>query len=287
MKAKGWLHGRYRYCKLLNFRMNAVKNKIVFIALAGLLAAARADDLPNVLTLGGGIGIGPRFSGSDENVVGPVAGIDYQMANGFYASTLRGIGYGRAFGPLTVGAALGYRGERSEHDRRGLGGARGSTALRGMGDVKGSATAMLQARYEIVDGLDLTLQAELPISHRENGRTLQVGVTGTLFEGGADQVTLSLSATLADRDYMQTYYGVTAAQAMRSGYGQFRPKAGLYETELGLNWRHTINDRWSLTAMVGVTSLRRDAARSPLSGKDTAPTGALIATWRYRRARRV
>lgn len=262
-------------------RMTVVKNRIVFIALAGLLAAARAEDLPNVLTFAGGIGVGPRFSGADENVVGPVAGIDYQMANGFYASTLRGIGYGQTIGPLTLGAALGYRGERSEHDRSGLGGARGSTALRGMGDVKGSVTAMLQAEYQIVDGLDLTLQAELPVSHRENGRALEVGVTGTLFEGGADHVALSLSASLADRDYMQTYYGVTAAQAGRTGYGRFTPKAGMYETELGLSWRHTINDRWSVTAMVGVSSLRRDAARSPLSRKDTAPTGALFATWRY------
>lgn len=261
--------------------MTAVKNQIVFIALAGLLAAAHAEDSDNVLTLAGGIGAGPRFSGADENVVGPVVGIDYQMANGFFASTLRGIGYGQAIGPFTLGAALGYRGERSEHDRSSLGGARGSTALRGMGDVKGSATAMLQAEYEIVDGLDLTLQAELPISHRENGRVLEVGVTGTLFQGRADHVTLSVSASLADRDYMQTYYGVTAAQAGRSGYRQFRPKAGLHETELGLSWQHTVNERWSVTAMVGVTSLRRDAARSPLSGKDTAPTGALFATWRY------
>lgn len=260
-----------------------MKNKLRTIALAALLAAglAHADDDANVLTLAGGIAGGPRFSGADDHVVGPALGIDYQMANGFYASTLRGIGYGRALGPVTASIALGYRGERSERDRAGLGGARGSTALRGMGDVKGSATAVLQGGYEIVDGLELTAAAELPLSHRDNGRTLSIGLTGTLFERAADQVTLALSANLADRDYVRTYYGVDAAQAARSGYRQFTPKAGLYEVELGMTWRHQFDRRWSVTTMVGLTALTRDAARSPLARKDTAPTAAVFVGYRF------
>lgn len=258
-------------------------NNLRALAIATVLAtgAAHAADDANVLTLAGGIAGGPRYSGAHEHVIGPALAIDYQMANGFYASTMRGLGYGRQLGPINVGAALGYRGERSEHDRAGLGGARGSTALRGMGTVKGSATAVLHAGYEVVDGLELTMAADLPISHRENGRTLALGLTGTLFEQGADHVTLSLSANLADSDYVRTYYGVTAAQAARSGYAPFTPKAGLYEVELGMTWRHSFNERWSVTSMLGLTALTRDAARSPLARRDTAPTAALFLGYRF------
>lgn len=260
-----------------------MNNKLRLIALAGLLAAsaAHADDDVNVLTLAGGIAGGPRYSGSEQRVIAPALAIDYQMANGFYASTLRGIGYGRQLGPVNVGAALGYRGERSERDRDGLGGARGSTALRGMGTVEGSATAVLHAGYAVLDGLELTMAADLPISHRENGRTLALGLTGTLFEQGADHVTLALSANLADSAYVRTYYGVTAAQAARTGYAAFTPKAGLYEVELGMTWRHQFDERWSVTTMLGLTALTRDAARSPLARRDTAPTGAVFVAYRF------
>ncbi|WUR11124.1 MipA/OmpV family protein [[Empedobacter] haloabium] len=260
-----------------------MNNKFRLIALAGLLAAsaAHADDDVNVLTLAGGIAGGPRYSGADERVIGPALAIDYQMANGFYASTMRGIGYGRQLGPFDVGAALGYRGERSERDRAGLGGARGSTALHGMGTVKGSATAVLHAGYAVLDGLELTMAADLPISHRENGRTLAIGVTGTLFAQGADHVTLALAANLADSAYVRTYYGVTAAQATRTGYTPFTPKAGLYEMELGMTWQHRFNERWSVTTMAGLSVLTRDAARSPLARRDTAPTGAVFLGYRF------
>ncbi|WP_181259142.1 MipA/OmpV family protein [Pseudoduganella armeniaca] len=260
-----------------------MNNKFRLFTLAALLAgsAAQAEDDANVLTLGGGIAGGPRYSGAAERVIGPALAIDYQMANGFYASTLRGIGHGRQLGPVNASVALGYRGERSERDRDGLGGARGSTALRGMGDVKGSATVMLQGAYEIVDGLELSAAAELPLSHRANGRTLSLGLTGTLFERATDQVTLALSANVGDRDYVRTYYGVDTAQAARSGYRQFTPKAGLYEVELGMTWRHQLDERWSVTTMLGLTALTRDAARSPLARKDTAPTGAVFVAYRF------
>jgi outer membrane scaffolding protein for murein synthesis (MipA/OmpV family) len=150
-----------------------------------------------------------------------------------------------------------------------------------MGDVKGSATAVLGASWAIVDGLELELHTDLPLSHRENGRALGVGLTGTLYQQERDHVTMSLAANLGDRDYMQTYYGVTAEQSARSGYRQYRPKAGLYETELTMTWRHQFDARWGMTATVGVTKLMRDAADSPIAKKDHSATGALFATYSF------
>ncbi|WP_338763446.1 MipA/OmpV family protein [Massilia sp. METH4] len=255
------------------------KNNLAAIVLLACAACAQAED--NVLTFGAGIAGAARYSGADDYVIGPLLAIDYQMANGFYASTLRGIGYGGAVGPVYLSAALGYRGERSEKDRSGIGGASGSPALRGMGDVKGSATAVLGASWDIVDGLALEWHAELPVSKRENGRQIGVGLTGTLYQQARDHVTLSLAANIADRDYMQTYYGVTATQSARSGYRQYRPKGGLYEVELGMTWKHMIDTRWGVTGTLSAVALTRDAANSPITKRPRSAAGAVYATYSF------
>lgn len=256
-------------------------NKNSLTALLLLAAAGFVHAEGNVLTLGAGIAGAPRYAGADDYAIGPLLAIDWQFANGFYASSLRGIGYGRAVGPVYLSAALGYRGERSEKNRDGIGGASGSTALHGMGDVKGGATAVFGASWEIVDGLVLEFSAEQPLGKRRNGRTAGIGLTGTLYQQGKDHVTLSLAANAGDRDYLQTYYGVTAAQSARSGYRQYRPKGGLYEVELGMTWRHMIDVRWAMTGTLGAVSLTRDAANSPITRRSRSGTGALYVTYSF------
>ena len=80
----------------------------LFVLTAG--GAFAADEA--VATMGAGVALAPRYSGSDENMVVPVLALDYSMANGLYASTLRGLGYGGSAGPFSYSAALGYRAPR-------------------------------------------------------------------------------------------------------------------------------------------------------------------------------
>ncbi len=235
----------------------------------------------NTLTLGGGLAAAPRYAGSKEMQLAPIIIIDYQMANGLYASSMRGLGYGTALGDFSLDAALGVRGERLEKNESSIVGNRGSTELRGMGDIKASATANLHAGYSIVPGLVLGASASLPLSHKENGKTAGLEITGVLHEDKSDKVALSLGANFADQKYMQTYHGVTASQALRTGRKQFSPKAGMYEAVLKFAWEHRVDQRWTLTGMLGSSTLVREAARSPVTRRNTAPTAAFYASYRY------
>ena len=85
------------------------------LLLSTLLTAAAAHAQDGTFTLGAGIGAGTRYSGADEYLVSPVIVADYQAANGFYASTLRGIGFAAGSGQLSASVGLGYRGERREN----------------------------------------------------------------------------------------------------------------------------------------------------------------------------
>ncbi|WP_374583693.1 MipA/OmpV family protein [Pseudoduganella sp.] len=246
-----------------------------------LAAAASVQAQENTLTLGGGLAAAPRYAGSKEMQAAPIIAIDYQMANGFYASTMRGLGFGTALGPVSLDAALGVRGERKEKNESGFAGNRGSTELRGMGDIKASATANLRAGYSITPGLVLGASLSLPLSQRQNGKNAGLVVTGILHQDDSDKIAISLGASFADRKYMQTYHGVTALQAQRAKRKQFTPQAGLYEAVLNIAWEHRVDERWSVTGMLGSSTLVRDAARSPLTLRSTSPTAALYASYRY------
>lgn len=266
-------------------RKHLTRGAAALLALPALLPLlAQAEDAKpagNVLTLGGGIAVGPRYSGSDENQVAPVLGIDYAMANGFYASTLRGLGYGHSIDKLTLNAAIGARGERKEKDTQKFGGSSGSPKLRGMGDIKASATAMFSASYALTDAIEVSTRLELPISHRENGKTLNLGASGVLYNQGRDTVTLSGGVNFGDAKYNQTYYGVSEAQSDRSGYRVYKPKSGLYEAEIGISWQRKLDKNWAVTTMVGASTLLGDAKNSPIVFRKTSPTGALYATYSY------
>lgn len=249
-------------------------------AIALLLASCAALAQDNVLTLSGGATVAPRYAGSDQEHASPLVGIDYQMANGLFASTLRGAGYGTALGPLQVSAAVGYRSERADADRNGFA-ARGGDALRGMGDVKASATALLTVAAPLSERIALTASIEAPLSQRDNGRTASAGLNVVVLQDRKDQLTVGLAGSAGDRKYMQTYFGVTPAQALRTRYAGYAPASGLYQAEADIAWTHQLGEHWSVTTAVSGTSLLRAAKASPLTLRRTAPAGALTVNYRY------
>ena len=248
-----------------------------------LSPVVRADDAPqgNQFTVGGGVAGGARYAGARQSTFAPMLVLDYSHQSGFFASTLRGLGYGGRVGPVSYSAALGYRRERKEQDENGVWGSTGGDELRGMGDVKGNASAVTSVGYAPIDGLEFTVGADIPLSQRQNGKNVHAGVTGRLFNTATDKVTLGLAAGFGDSEYNQTYYGVTAVQAATSKFAAYKPKAGLYEATAMLSWQRKFGTQWSVTSMVGASHLLKEASKSPLVQRKTSPVGAIYATYSY------
>lgn len=244
-----------------------------------VVTQVHADD--DVLRLGLGAGVGARYSGSDQNTGSAALVFDYQMSNGFFASSLRGIGYGGDAGDFSYHAALGYRSGRSESDKGSFSGGGGSNFLRGMGDIKGSATAMLGFGYTPFKWLNLSAVAELPLSQRDNGKAFHFGITGILYDRDTDKISLGGEASIGDGKYTQTYYGITSQQSARSGFAAYKPKAGLYAVSSSLTWEHKFDANWSLTTLAGLTHLTGDAAKSPIVKRKTAPTAGFYVSYSY------
>jgi len=253
--------------------------KTLLLSTLLITAAAHAQD--SSFTLGAGLAAGSRYSGSDEHLVSPVVVLDYQAANGFYASTLRGIGFAAGNGQLSASIGLGYRGERRENDTNGFIGRTGSKALKGMGDVKGSATLDVGAEARLTDIFGVAAHAEVPVSRRENGKRFTLGLDAKLLDSQADKVGVGLALQFGEGKYMQTYYGVDARQAARSGYRAFKPEGGMFGTDVNVTWEHRIDAHWSVTSLLGAERLSGDAANSPLVRRKTAPTAAVYAAYAF------
>ena len=253
--------------------------KMLLLLSTLLTAAAHAQD--STFTVGAGVAAGTRYSGSDEHLVAPVAVVDYQAANGFYASTLRGIGFAAGSGQLRASIGLGYRGERRENDTNGFIGRTGSKALKGMGDIEGSATLNVGAEAQLTDVFGVGAHAEIPISRRENGKRFALGLNAKLLDSQSDKVAVGVALQFGEAKYLQTYYGVDARQAARSGYRAFRPEGGLYGTDASVSWEHRIDAHWAVTSMLGAQRLTGDAANSPLVRRKTTPTAAVYAAYAF------
>ncbi|MEO6917542.1 MAG: MipA/OmpV family protein [Collimonas sp.] len=261
---------------------------LLALLVIGLLAAknAQADEAKpvsseNTFIMGAGAGFGPRYSGSDQNMTGPLLLFDYSTPGGFFASTMRGLGYGSTIGRFNYSAALGYRGGREEKNESDFGFSSGSTRLRGMGDIKGSASAILSLGYTPLEWLNLSVTADLALSQRNNGNAFHFGVSSPFYSGASDKLTLAATVSVGDSKYMQTYYGVTGLQHRNSGYRAFKPKSGLYEVNASLSWEHRFDTHWALQTMVGATRLQGDAAKSPLTSRRLSPNGAMYVTYTY------
>lgn len=253
----------------------------VILALLAIPVLAAEQKQGNVLTLGGGVDVAPRYSGSDKSRVSAAQVVDYSMANGFFISTTRGIGYGNNIGNLDYNAAVSYRTGRKDKDVSSDSISSGSDYLRGMGDIKGSAIVVPGLGYKVTDWLNLQLQAEIPVSERDNGEAVHFGISSPLYTSSKNAVTLGLTGSWGSGKYMQTYYGVNAAQSAASGFARHDAGAGIYAWSMNLDWTYRLTSRWSVLTSAGVTQLTGDAGDSPIVQRKTSPTGSLKVTYSF------
>lgn len=260
------------------------------LPLASLFAAvfatapARATDglIPAglVVTLGAQAIAQPKYEGGKDYEVNAAPIIKFSGANLFPAflrvdaRNINDIGLGLLnFGGFSAGPAVGYRFDREEDDGR---------LLRGLGDVDGGFLVGGFARYDF----KLSNWQETKAYGRVSYLTQVSGDEDTggilRLQGGVDsKLAPSLflksfaAVEFADDDYMQTYFGVTAAQSARSGLGQFSPDAGAKSFHIGTTAEYEFAPTWTVTAGIEYARLIGDAADSPVVEQEDYVIGRL------------
>lgn len=215
------------------------------------------------LTVGGVLVVKPKYEGSDEYetlgfpYIFPVFG---DGAPGFFsridARDLDDIRYrlierdGFVAGPL-----VGYNLGRDEDD---------GDLLRGLGDVDGGVVAGGFVGYHLGPVL---FDVSLRNTFGDDGGYL-IGLGAQIERSLSDRVQLTarVGANYADDEYMQNYFGVSAAQSANSvaGLAAFDAEAGFKDIFVELGLSADLDSHWSAMTKIRYSRLVGDAADSPV-----------------------
>lgn len=219
---------------------------------------------------GGGAMIAPEYEGSDEFKVTPVP---FVSATLFDTLTIDPTGATLEIverDAFNLSARLGYELGRQEDD---------SDHLKGLGDIDFGATVGAKAAVqlgpvELFALLDKTIGSSEGLVGRV-GLEVAQPVSERLILGA------SASAVVADENHMQSYFGVNAEQATRSGLARFDAGAGLKRADFSLSATYSINQNWLVRGEAQVGVLLGDAADSPVVLEKLQPSAMLLVGYKF------
>ncbi|PCH64048.1 MAG: hypothetical protein COC09_03780 [Gammaproteobacteria bacterium] len=223
--------------------------------------------------IGLGIGPFPEYEGSDDyaatalpliNIRKPgayfIRGASINTNNGLASAGLSLLHFSfseesRRRMQIVMGPLIRAYGGRDESD---------SDVLSGLGDIDRSAGIGGFIEFTAGDWL-----ANLSVSPQDVGNdndgtlaTFDIAYTASIKDGL--ELSTGLSTSWANDDYMQSYFGVTDAQAVKSGLSRFDSKSGFKDVGLQVKATYAVSPRWSLEGQVGYWHLLNDAADSPI-----------------------
>jgi outer membrane protein len=243
----------------------AAATMMLFSALAS--AQTHEEPVQSGAAAGGIIGLGvaslPKYQGSDQSKVRAVPLLAYHWDNGMFVGGDNDavIGYQVTDSTkLQYGVALSADEGRKE---------RHASELAGMGDVATRAIVLGFAKGTITERLTVSSSVHLGAGDESKGVLAKFGVAYAIPLGTVAQLSLNMGTTLGNASYMQSFFGVSAAQAATSRYRAFTPSAGVRDASVGVRLSYQLDRDWSLLASWANTTLAGDAKDSPLVRKSS------------------
>jgi outer membrane scaffolding protein for murein synthesis (MipA/OmpV family) len=216
---------------------------------------------------------------------------DYLGARDYGASVRPG--FFLRWGRLSISSGGGWAAIRQEYDVRGLGldlartdqfhvslGLRvdsgrsesDSPALAGMGDVKRTIRARAGAIWYFRPEWQIGASWTIDAFDRGGGNLVELKLQHEWPLSRRLQLTTGTTVAVGGPRYMQTYFGVNAEQAARSGYPEFSPGTSLRDVQLYTTLRADIGEDWVGLVGVGLSRTLGDVTDSPLTKRPSAWT---------------
>lgn len=232
-----------------------------------------------VVSVGFALGGEPRYLGSDEMklMAQPMLGVRHGM---FYLDSIQGGGieYVTPAG-LTLRAGLNYDDGRLEEKSLIR---PGSESLKGMGRIGGTVLLELQATLPLTPWLDLDAAADFGLSgYEDRGNRYRLGLITKPWMTETDLLTFGFDVYYTDKDYNQTYFGVTEAQSQRTRFAPYTVDAGVSAYAVSAGWMHQFDQHWSSFAGVEVLQFSNRIKQSPVVLDKTQVVAGLGLTYSF------
>ncbi|MBJ3775654.1 MipA/OmpV family protein [Acuticoccus mangrovi] len=220
--------------------------------------------------VGAGAKISPEYEGSDNLSISPIPYVSMTFFDRVTVDPTGVVGKLYEAGPFTLSAKVGYEDGLTEDD---------ADELEGLGDVDFGAT--VGGRISAAFGA-VTIYGDVE-------KTLG-GSDGLLGVAGVDvsyavrpwlRLGAGASATFADQNHMEAYFGVDRSQSARSGYPVYKPDAGLKRLDLTATATVAFNEHWFVRGEAGLGFLVGDAADSPIVKDELQPSAMLVLGYRF------
>ncbi|GBC63639.1 MipA/OmpV family protein [Desulfonema ishimotonii] len=207
-------------------------------------------------SVGVGVAAIPDYEGSEdyEAIPVPILGIEWHSGR-----FVRLAGPGLRWNVLAsniwrFGPSLGYTWERDDVDNK---------KVDRMRKVDSAVEGGAFIGYENED-FYITFDFLRDISDEHDGYTMTLNGEWKLPVNDQLRFFLGASAIYADDSYMETYFGVDADNASRSGLKEYDAEAGVKNVGIHLSAMYTPWENWGLNFGVGYKRLLGDAKDSPL-----------------------
>ena len=237
------------------------------LALAITATTASAQEADNLIDFrfGLGPGFGPGYFGADETEFKP--GVKFQL-EALRLGTLEAGGDETRYG-LGFGASLRFIGGRDPADY---------AELTGLEAIDPSLELGGGLRFETPD-YRLFADVRYGVVGHE---AFVAELGGDLYYRPSDQWTLRAGprVLLGDDTYAQTYFGVTADEALASAFDAYEAGAGLVSAGARAEATYAINDDWEVVGTLRYDRLQGDAAESPITQSEDQITGSVVLTRR-------
>ncbi|MFS2215483.1 MipA/OmpV family protein [Telluria sp. Tellsp104] len=285
-------------------------NKLLFLALGAACGTAWAQtpatnpmpDGSRDMYVGLGVQSAPRWDGTGSRKVSALPVLQVQWSNGLFIS---GMSAGMhltdsptfEYGPLVAvqpgrdetGTGQTVDGASSwgttligpvpdPIDKRHM----VATRLEGMDKIGARLQGGVFANYYVTPQWRLTSSVLYGAGNDHDGARLDLGVQRLAFElGSQHRVSVSTGVSIVNRNYNQTYFGVSREEASRSRFSYYEAGGGLQEAHVGVRWNWALSPSWMLTSNLQAKGLLGNAAKSPLVERSTNVTVSTAFTYRF------
>lgn len=220
-------------------------------------------------SFGPGIVAFPRYPGARAESIWPVPAADFRYGEHLFFDTRNGLGLTWLNEPnLRMGASVWFRGGRHHDD--------GATvaALEG---IKTAAKAQVFASSVCGHfALDTTIARDLGGS---DGLTVDVMASLRFTVTARLYASVGVNASAANRQFMQTWFGITPEQSAVSGLPQYSTGGGMKSLGPVISVNYGLTSRWSLQAAIEYDALLVKAANSPVVERRALPVMGLAVVY--------